>query len=266
MMTHYEVEFKFRHDCAFNRLSRSYPSIVLAWWTNFDQDVLEATCGDLVSPAYRNGLQREVRKMGGHIVRETLSQSRLQFVVSWDGTKWEYSTSRTFMKHSCLVLQPTTHMGGWEWYRVIAFSDRDLKALFRELDSTGEVEVVSKETVDEGTVRDTLKITTSNLLGRLTGNQIKALVLALDGGYYAVPKRVTTEEIATRVGLPRTTFEEHLRKAESKVLQSVAPYMQFSAGTQKNGNRSILRNRDGPNAGLRGLDAVESQASSRNRR
>jgi hypothetical protein len=43
-----------------------------------------------------------------------------------------------------------------------------------------------------------------------------------------VPKATRTGEVAAKMGLPRTTFEEHLRKAESKVLRSVAPYLQFS--------------------------------------
>jgi hypothetical protein len=42
-----------------------------------------------------------------------------------------------------------------------------------------------------------------------------------------VPKRVTTDEIAERLGVPRTTYEEHLRKAEGKVLRAVAPYLEL---------------------------------------
>jgi predicted DNA binding protein len=228
-MAHYEVGFKLQHDCSFNRLSKKFPSAVLAWWTNFDQDVLEGTTGapDTLRE-YQSELQKAIREMGGRVARSTITDSKCQLVVGWDGTKWEYSTSRAFVKHNCLVLQPTVHTGGWEWYRVVAFSERDMKSLFKELDRSCEIEVVSKKTVDDGTVRDTFVITTSNLLGGLTGNQAEALVVALDSGYYTVPKKSTTEAVAARVGLPRTTFEEHLRKAESKVMMSVAPYMQFS--------------------------------------
>jgi predicted DNA-binding protein (UPF0251 family) len=40
---------------------------------------------------------------------------------------------------------------------------------------------------------------------------------------------MTAEEIATKNGVPRTTFEEHLRKAESKVLRAIAPYVRMYA-------------------------------------
>jgi predicted DNA binding protein len=229
-MTYFEVGFKLKHDCPFNRISSRYPEVVLSWWTNFDQDVLEAAGWDQKDAGdYRRALKKSIREMGGHVSRSETTGSECHLVVSWDGTKWKNSASRTFVKNNCLVLQPTVHTDGWEWYRVIAFSEEDMRAMFREMDRSGEVEVISKRTVNEGTVRDTLKITTSDLLGGLTGNQADALGLALDSGYYSVPKRATTEDVAARVGLPRTTFEERLRKAESKVLESVAPYVRFSA-------------------------------------
>ena len=56
----------------------------------------------------------------------------------------------------------------------------------------------------------------------------RELVFALENGYYQVPKKVTTEEIASKLKLPRTTYEEHLRKAEGKVLRSMAPYISLS--------------------------------------
>ncbi len=36
-----------------------------------------------------------------------------------------------------------------------------------------------------------------------------------------------TTEIANRMGVPRTTHEEHLRKAESKILTTIAPYLEL---------------------------------------
>jgi len=68
-------------------------------------------------------------------------------------------------------------------------------------------------------------VSTSSLFGGLTRKQVQALVFALENGYYQVPKRVTTEEMASKLKLPRTTYEEHLRKAEGKVLRSMAPYI-----------------------------------------
>jgi len=44
---------------------------------------------------------------------------------------------------------------------------------------------------------------------------------------WKIPKKMTAEEIAQKHHVPRTTFEEHLRKAESKILRAIAPYVRM---------------------------------------
>jgi predicted DNA binding protein len=234
----------------------------LAWWSNFDQNVLEVSgAAPEGLPEYESGLKTAIAEMGGHVVRKTSEHSRLQLVVTWDGSKWEYSTTRLFMKYNCLVLQPSVHTGGREWYRLISFTERDVKGLFKELDSSGDVEIVSMRTVEEGTVHDSFTITAPALLGQLTKNQVDALVLALDSGYYAVPKKATTEDVAARVGLPRTTFEDRLRRAESKVLRSVGPYIELSSWKPKKSRAAPGRTRLRPNVERRDFEEVEEAPS-----
>ncbi len=58
---------------------------------------------------------------------------------------------------------------------------------------------------------------------------MKSLLTAVENGYYEVPKRVTADDLAKRAGQPRSTFEEHIRKAESKVVMAMSPYMMMYA-------------------------------------
>ena len=58
---------------------------------------------------------------------------------------------------------------------------------------------------------------------------MKALVAAVEGDYYEIPKRTTADELAPKLGQPRSTLEEHVRKAESKVVLAMAPYMMMYA-------------------------------------
>jgi predicted DNA binding protein len=67
----------------------------------------------------------------------------------------------------------------------------------------------------------------------LTEKQVDALMAALDNGYYEVPKKKTAEEIARKYGVPRTTYEEHVRKAESKIFRAIAPYIGMYASSAK---------------------------------
>src|SRR5271169_1051155 len=128
---------------------------------------------------------------------------------------------------NCLELQPAIYSEGWEWYRVIAFSERDLKNLFKDLDAHCNVEITSRRSISDESVRDTFLLSTASLFGNLTQKQTRALMTALDNGYYRLPRSANAGEIAGLMGVPRTSFEDHLRKAENKVLQAVGPYLRL---------------------------------------
>ncbi len=111
---------------------------------------------------------------------------------------------------------------------MIAFSERDIKNLFRDLDKDcKEIQVISRRSISNESVRDTFLVSTATLFGDLTDKQLRALITALNNGYYHMPRSATAEEIAQRLGLPRTSFLDHLRKAENKVLQAVGPYLRL---------------------------------------
>src|SRR2546428_12938542 len=76
---------------------------------------------------------------------------------------------------------------------------------------------------------DAFLLSLSSLFGNLTEKQMKALLAAIEGGYYEIPKRTTADELAGKLGTPRSTLEEHIRKAESKIVLAMAPYMMMYA-------------------------------------
>jgi len=125
-------------------------------------------------------------------------------------------------------VQPAVYTGGWEWYRVIAFSERDLKHLFEDLDEKCKVEVTSRRAISNESIRDMFLISTSTLFGSLTTKQRQALITALDFGYYRLPRTATAGEIAEKLRVPRTSYVDHLRKAENKVLQAVGSYLRLN--------------------------------------
>ena len=55
-------------------------------------------------------------------------------------------------------------------------------------------------------------------LDTLTESQRQAFELARDEGYYCWPREVSTRELAAMLDISKTTLLEHLRKAESKLL------------------------------------------------
>ena len=228
-MTHYEVAFKLQHDkCPYNAFSKEHPAAVISHWCNWSRDALEIASRDLRDSEVQKSIQEMTRSLGAKVMRRSYAQSNLQIVLQHCACdKIPPPTLPVIEKRNCLELQPAVYTEGWEWYRIIAFSERDIKSLFRDLEDTCDVTVVSRKTIKEESVRDTYLISAATVFGALTSKQARALIAALDNGYYRMPRGATAGEIAERMGLPRTSFADHLRKGENKVLQAMGAYLRL---------------------------------------
>ena len=56
---------------------------------------------------------------------------------------------------------------------------------------------------------------------KITVKQRKALELAVHGGYYDYPRKITLEDLAKQMGVSYATYQAHLRKAEQKLLPAL---------------------------------------------
>jgi len=52
----------------------------------------------------------------------------------------------------------------------------------------------------------------------LTKGQKRALDLATQRGYYDFPRKIELKDLAKEAGISLSTFREHLRKAEKKIM------------------------------------------------
>ncbi|MDA4130443.1 MAG: helix-turn-helix domain-containing protein [Thaumarchaeota archaeon] len=228
-MTHYEVAFKLQHDCPYNSFSKNHPSVVISHWCNWSRDVLEIAHRDLQNdPGMKLDIQELTKSLGTKIIRRSYAKSNLQVVLMHCACdQIPPPTLPVIEKRNCLELQPAIYSEGWEWYRIIAFSERDLKNLFKDLDDYCKIEMISRRSISDESVRETFLVSSASLFGTLTQKQTKALMTALDNGYYRLPRTSTAGEIAELMGVPRTSFVDHLRKAENKVLQGIGPYLRL---------------------------------------
>lgn len=232
-MTLYETSFRLEHEgCPFNDLSKKYPGVPFTHWCNNERDILEVQCEDMEIFAK---LQSDIENLANcqhmRILHKFFDRKNVQVVIKTCACGLiKGNVSGVIERSNCLEIPPTIYHGGWEYYRVISFQREDGRKLFRALDALGRVEILYNKQIS-GVAKDTFVISLTNLFGALTEKQVNAIIAALENGYYQIPKRVTAEEIARRYKMSRTTYEEHVRKAESKLLSALAPYVRLFAKT-----------------------------------
>lgn len=121
--------------------------------------------------------------------------------------------------YGCSVLFPALFSDGREFYRVLAPTRERLKQLLERLGDFGGANL--EALTDVGPEALQVQVDLGEVAGQLTKRQLAVLSTAVEAGYYDSPRRTSTERLAASFRLSRTTFEEHLRKAEAKVLRSV---------------------------------------------
>jgi DNA-binding CsgD family transcriptional regulator len=60
-----------------------------------------------------------------------------------------------------------------------------------------------------------------SLLSKLTTRQRQMLLTAYALGYYDVPRRISSDDLARHLGVDKSTIVEHLRKAERKLIGGI---------------------------------------------
>ena len=239
----FELFFRFQptagHGDHYNLLTTKFPDARFSLWCNGNTDVLEIEAAGFGS---FEELQNEITTstkahLDGKIISKTYLQDKFQLVARTCCCGSDHKgtpISPIIQRHNFMRIPPLVLAGGWEYHRLVGYDDNDLKGLLRGLDKIGATEVLHKKSVSEGMTDDAFLLSLSSLFGQLTEKQMKAMISAIEGGYYEIPKRITADELARKQGQPRSTLEEHIRKAESKIVLAMAPYMMMYARVPEN--------------------------------
>ena len=217
-----EIQIKARTDNPIHRLTERYPSLRIWMWCNFVQDVYEIVSD---SPEEFHGAVEEFRRLY-NVLDETEISTNIRLITQNCVCSRETTVHDNIQELEILNLMPIYYTRGHEYYRLIAFRHEALSELFDRLTDQGfQVDVLEKAPFN-GMVSDSL-ITLSSLVGNLTDKQVDAIVTAYNSGYYQTPRRVNVQTIADRARVPRTTLQEHLNKAENKLISSIIPQIQL---------------------------------------
>ena len=130
---------------------------------------------------------------------------------------------------------PAVYKDGWGYFRLVTFNEGGTKALFKDFGKRGPTELIRKRELSLQVLPTSIWV--NSLFAEMTQKQVDALLKAHRYGYYTSPRQITTENVANSLGVARSTYEEHLRKAENRIMEALVPYLQLYVTGEKDAEK-----------------------------
>jgi predicted DNA binding protein len=228
LMPLFEARMQVIHDCPYSRLARKYPEATIAMWCNSQSHIFEIS-------APSNEVMRLVQKelnIGGHNQLVVGEGMHVRMVLQeCDCTP---GVSGLIEQEGLWREEPLIYREGWECYRVIGHERNAFERLVKRIEKGGgTVQLLSLKPMQLRGIADDMIMTTSSIFAGLTGKQVTVLASAVASGYFREATDTGLDELARRAGLSRSTFAEHLRKAQNKMFENLCPLIQMVAETER---------------------------------
>ncbi len=120
---------------------------------------------------------------------------------------------------SVFFFRPQMMKGGVLIWHIASWEKKDLLEVHNRLKKmkNARAELVSIK-------QENFSFFVNNVMTDLTQKQLLAFQLACQLGYYKYPRSVSLEQLATAAKLSYSTYKEHLRRAEEKIMPHVISY------------------------------------------
>jgi predicted DNA binding protein len=221
-MPAFEIQLRARIDNPIHAITEKYPSLRIWTWCNYITDIHEIAGDNLEEFSAALDEFKDIYS----IIDESEISSNVRLVTQDCICSDKTTVHDNIGDLEILNVMPVFASKGYEYYRLIAFKHEAIEELFDRLSTQGfEVEVQEKAPF-YGMVSDNL-ITLNSLVSKLTDKQMDAVIAAYNNGYYQTPREIRVDGIAKRLEVPRTTLQEHLNKAENKLISSIVPQIQL---------------------------------------
>lgn len=227
-MALWEVSFRAQYDYPFIQMSARHPGTPISMWCIWGRELVQVPSQDERELA---AIEKEIGKAGRIIDKWIEAQEARIFMLRCTCDLYEKSPWNVWGNYEFVDAPPAVYQDGWGYFRVLSFEQEQTRDLFRDFNALGRAELIRKREIPLNFLPSSVWV--NSLFADLTGKQMDAILKAHRYGYYASPREVTTESIARSLGVSRSTYEEHLRKAENRIMASLIPYLQLFAAAEK---------------------------------
>lgn len=183
-------------------ITRNHPDLVLEIVSGYtEKGGVQGLIKSNVTPEDLKILQEEFTSFQYVREFEVLESGYARIVVDSS----DFPLAQLIHNVGAFYIYPIKFVKGREICTLVFESKKELRAVLKKLPHDWKI----------------VRISNVNLqfdLEDLTPQQLKAVNLAIEKGYFEIPKKVNLEELSQQMKISRTTFLEHLRKAEKKIL------------------------------------------------
>ena len=192
----------------------SYPS---TWYEHKGSKYATTNCFFQDSDEKKKRLFLEDLRSDGRITKLDVAGDTFTYEINL-GKEGEhvmlYHTKRIFFS------RPVTNShDGHEYWEVASWERKDLEKFIKELEK--HMDVCKIKRFENSPLDD---IYVPNVMPSLSKQQKKVLELAYENGYYFYPRKITLRALARKANIGLSTLQEHLRKAELRILPAIIKY------------------------------------------
>lgn len=144
----------------------------------------------------------------------------------------ETSISVEVQKRGAIPVYPIKYQAGWEYHKIIAFTQDMIDELLAYFDGFPLFELLSKKIIEDETIIEEF-VSLNDVLDTLTDKQNKILIKAYESGYYAIPRKTKSTTIAQELRLSRYGFQKTLRTAENTIIKKLVPLLYLRSKRNK---------------------------------
>ena len=134
-MVLWEVSFRMSYEYPFIDITRDLPGTSLSMWCIWNRELLQVPTRNAM---VLDRIEKAVRKAGKVVEDWTDSETGKIFLLRCTCDKYD-SVWNLFDEHRAIDAPPAVFENGWGYWRVISFSEDDIRALFKALNRRGEV-------------------------------------------------------------------------------------------------------------------------------
>ncbi|NIP36163.1 MAG: hypothetical protein GWN18_14555 [Thermoplasmata archaeon] len=222
-MRYIDTWVRVKHPCPFCEISERFPEAEMTLWSSPLTDLFQVA----LPPHYSVQELMEVGKTTLDYTDVYHDAGSVLFITHQPYIEQIDSVMAIADETDCMLVPPMTFHEGWETHHLVTRSQDNVRRFVNEVAKRGQVEVLSLKSLDHLDLMNEMGVVPGHLMEGLTDKQAYALTVAYEEGLFDVPARVKMDKVAQRTGLSRSTFGEHLRKAEYEVLRNLYPFLKL---------------------------------------